>query len=399
MSQDALKAYSQEYINEMAKNRELSLQQIGVALATLKRQLTGAGKQVSFGYSEIEELFKNIKIETLKIVDKELTGITIKTIGRFRRLATGTDTIIHDDLLTDLQKTNSENIVAIETLKNELNLVNTFIEEKNVQLDTLNSEYINSKNELKKETEEKFKAAKELDKAKAELLSKQERMNSLKKQFDTLNDEKKKQDADLASKEAIISQLKDQSESTDQSITAALSMMEEQYQTQSKFFEEEKQKAIEEAVNQAIIQTQKDAERQFEIEVSSLKRQIEEESKAKNALEKTRMNLDSMIRELKSDRQELREEYKRCQFQLKDTSDKEYFFKELVENSDLASILILIQMGGKMNIENLAKSVGVHIVKLQQKLEELAVKKLVKIQDGDVIINYKQRTEERKKFF
>ena len=72
-----MREYSQRFIKEMAKDRETSIQKIGVVISGLRRQTTMSGRDV-YKHEDIDELFKSLRNETKRVVDQELTGITIK---------------------------------------------------------------------------------------------------------------------------------------------------------------------------------------------------------------------------------------------------------------------------------------------------------------------------------
>ena len=77
MTKISLKEFGLEFINEMAKDRKVSQQEIGVVVSGTKSTLLSQGLP-HFSYQDIDTLIKNIRKETARIVDSELTRITIK---------------------------------------------------------------------------------------------------------------------------------------------------------------------------------------------------------------------------------------------------------------------------------------------------------------------------------
>ena len=86
MSSKTLKQYGLEYIDEMAQDRGLAQQEVQVVIAGAKQTILGPATQYTL--KQIEKYSSYVQEQVSHILDAELNRITIKSLGRLRRIIT-----------------------------------------------------------------------------------------------------------------------------------------------------------------------------------------------------------------------------------------------------------------------------------------------------------------------
>ncbi|UCE12237.1 MAG: hypothetical protein JSV04_08520, partial [Candidatus Heimdallarchaeota archaeon] len=112
MTAKTLKEYGLEFINEMAKDRHVAQQEIGVVISGAKSALLTRGSK-HFTYKDLDEYSKQVRKDTSRIVDSELTRLTLKSLGRIRRIVQGDARFVEEVSATDFEE-------QVDTLNTEL---------------------------------------------------------------------------------------------------------------------------------------------------------------------------------------------------------------------------------------------------------------------------------------
>ncbi|MHA2111956.1 MAG: hypothetical protein ACW98W_10785, partial [Candidatus Hodarchaeales archaeon] len=126
MTQKTLKEFGLEFITEMANDRKVAQQEIGVVVSSAKSYLISKGLQ-HYSYNDIDDLIKQIRKETANVVDGELTRITIKSLGRVKEALASSDFILKDESSPEQEET-------LNTLKENISELKNQIKEKNLEL-------------------------------------------------------------------------------------------------------------------------------------------------------------------------------------------------------------------------------------------------------------------------
>ena len=96
-SQD-IRKYGLEFINDLAKDREVAVQSLGVAFSAMKTELRSSKiltRSNEFKY--IDNLMKRFREEVNRNFESQLTRITIKSLGWLKRVMKGEQILVSDD--------------------------------------------------------------------------------------------------------------------------------------------------------------------------------------------------------------------------------------------------------------------------------------------------------------
>ncbi|MFX0085875.1 MAG: hypothetical protein ACFFAU_09380 [Candidatus Hodarchaeota archaeon] len=360
-----LKEYGLEFINEIAKERTSAQQEIGVVISGAKSSLVSQGSQ-HFTYQDIDDFVKIVRKQTLQIVDSELTKITIKSLARIRGVIHG-----EQKFLEIIESTVSEE--EKQQLEEEIKNLKIQIKEKNSQIAELEHERDTTKNIFEKNQDELNENKMEIRRLQNQLenLHEQEKINQ--KRLDEVTNE-------LGRKEALIENLKENEKIHEKDIQEALASIAETYQIQEDYFARQ----LEESVQQRLKQVRQEYDLELEEMQSRLKNEIQRYEEADKQHKKTVTRLEESLTMAEEEQRELQEELTKI---VNETTQRSYileYVQRLLSTHPLyASILILLNLGGSLDISTMAMSVGAHPLKLKQMLDDLVSKGLITISHDD----------------
>lgn len=360
-----LRQYGLEFIEEMARDRERSLSEVGVVISSAKTSFFSGRHQPTF--NDAEEFVKYCRKEVSKIVDGELSKITIKSLGRIRKVITGQDKFSVDD------SEHSKVVSKIKDLETQLDDLKSQIKTKNTEIRELEI----NRDELQKEiTDQKD----HLDQATLEVKKGQSQIESLKAQHETTMKSLEKAKTDLQTQTNLIDELKKADEDKSKDIESAMATMVQTYQSQ----EDYTNKLVEETVQHRL----EEANREFALEQEDLSNRLQQElNKSKESAdqyEKTIKRLEESITMAEGEQQALKDRIDQITQEKTEGGMLLDYTQRLLSSHPLyGSVLILMNLGGTMDLATLAKSVGAHPVRLLQMMEELSQKGLISISMDD----------------
>ncbi len=360
-----LKEYGLEFINEITKERKSAQQEIGVVISGAKSSLVSQGTQ-HFTYQDIDDFVKIIRKQTLQIVDSELTKITIKSLARIPGVIHG-----EQKFLEIVESTVSEE--EKQQIEEEIKNLRIQIKEKNDQISELEHERDTTKGIFEKNQDELNENKMEIRRLQNQLenLHEQEKINQ--KRLDEVTHE-------LGRKEALIENLKENEKIHEKDIQEALASIAETYQIQEDYFARQ----LEESVQQRLKQVRQEYDLELEEMQSRLKNEIERYEEAEKQHKKTVTRLEESLVMAEEEQHVLQEKITKV---VNETSQRnlilEYVQRLLSTHPLYASILILLNLGGSLDISTMAMSVGAHPLKLKQMLDDLVSKGLITISPDD----------------
>ncbi|MFW9905217.1 MAG: hypothetical protein ACFFFH_12835 [Candidatus Thorarchaeota archaeon] len=371
MAQKTLKEYGLEFINEMAKDREVAQQEIGVGISGAKSSLVNQGLP-HFTYKDMEEFVKIIRKETARIVDAELTRITLKSLGRIRQVIQSDATFLHEVTSTVNEEQIQEFGIEIQNLKDQ-------IREKNTQLSQLEHEREENRQEFEKSKDK-------LDSQDIEIKRLQNQVQNLQEQEQLSRKSVIEIRSELAAKEALIEKLKENEKIHEKDIEEALASIAETYQIQEDYYA----RMLEEAVQQRLKQVRQDYDLEIEEMQARLKNEIERHEADSKQHKITVSRLEEALTMAEQEQQTLQEKLAQVYDERSQRNLILEYTQRLLSTHPLyASILILLNLGGSLDLPTLAMSVGAHPTRLKQMLEEeLVSRNLITISPDDPPIVY-----------
>ncbi|MHA2203466.1 MAG: hypothetical protein ACW991_07235 [Candidatus Hodarchaeales archaeon] len=371
MAQKTLKEYGLEFINEMAKDREVAQQEIGVVVSGAKSSLVNQGLQ-HFTYKDMEEFVKIIRKETSRIVDGELTRISIKSLGRIRQ-------VIQSDATFLQEATTSVTEEQIQEFETEITNLKDQIREKNTQLSQLEHEREETRRTSEENQDKVNKHEMEIKRLQLQVQNVQEQEELSQKRVVEIRSE-------LAAKEALIENLKENEKIHEKDIEEALASIAETYQIQEDYYA----RMLEDAVQQRLKQVRQDYDLEIEEMQTRLKNEIERHTEDSKQHKITVSRLEEAVDMAEKEQQTLQE---KLTIVYDERSQRnmilEYTQRLLSTHPLYASILILLNLGGSLDLPTLAMSVGAHPIKLKQMLEEeLVSRNLITLSTDDPPIVY-----------
>ena len=365
MSPKTLKEYGLEFINEMAKNRDVAQQEIGVVISGTRSSLVSQGLP-HFSYKDMEDFTKNIRKQTAQIVDGELTRITIRSLGRIREVIQS-DTKFLQEVPTS---TSDEQVQEIET---EIKKLKDQIRDKNAQLSQLEHERDDNRQifeENKDKVNEQEIEIKRLQ-LQSQSLQEQEKLNL--KQMEEIR-------SDLATKSALIQHLKENEKIHEKDIEEALASVAETYQIQEDYYA----RMLEEGIQQRLKKVRQDYDLEIEEMQTRLKNEIQRHEEDIKQHRTTVSRLEEAFSMSEEEQRVLQEKLTQVYNERTERNLLLDYTDRLLSTHPLyASILILLNLGGSLDLPTLARSVGAHTIKLRQMLEDLVSKNLITITTDD----------------
>ena len=163
-------------------------------------------------------------------------------------------------------------------------------------------------------------------------------------------------------------------------IEEALASIAETYQIQEDYFARQ----LEESVQQRLKQIRQEYDLELEEMQSRLKNELNRYEKTDKQHKKTVARLEESLAVAEEEQNSLQVKLTKI---VDETSERnvllEYTQRLLSTHPLYASILILINLGGSLDISTLALSVGAHPLKLKQMLDEFVTKGLITISHDD----------------
>jgi len=361
MASKTLRDYGLEFINEMTNDRKIAQQEIGVRISGAKSALTTQGLP-HFSYQDIEEFVKSVREATTRIVDSELTKITIKSLGRIKQVIQSDEAFIQSVASPETEDKVLELMDEIQALKDQIKEKNTNINNLEQERDEIQTTYEKNKDQIDR-----------LEMEIKRLQIQVETIPNLQKQLEEAHQE-------VSAKDALIEKLKESEKIHEQDINEALASVADTYQIQQNYF----QTMLDEQLEQREKQFKQEAELQLEEIQNRLDNEIRrhEESDEQHKITVTRM--EETIKLSEEEIIKFQEKLKQVYDEREDRNLLLDYTQRLLSNHPLyASILILLNLGGTLDLPTMARSVGAHTVKLRQMLEELVTRGLISITDTD----------------
>jgi hypothetical protein len=366
MAQKTLKEYGLEFINEMAKDREVAQQEIGVGISGAKSSLVNQGL-AHFTYKDMEEFVKIIRKETARIVDGELTRITLKSLGRIRQVIQSDATFLQEATSTVSEEQIQEFETEIQNLRDQ-------VREKNTQLSELEREREENRRRFEENKDKVGKQDIEIKRLHNQVQNLQEQEELSQKSVVEIRSE-------LAAKEALIEKLKENEKIHEKDIEEALASVAETYQIQEDYYA----RMLEEAVQQRLKQTRQDYDLEIEEMQTRLKNEIERHEADSKQHKITVSRLEETLTMAEQEQQTLQEKLAQVYDERSQRNLILEYTQRLLSTHPLyASILILLNLGGSLDLPTLAMSVGAHPTRLKQMLEEeLVSRNLITLSPDD----------------
>ncbi len=365
MIRKTLKEYGLEFINEMAKDREVAQQEIGVGISAARSSIMTRGVQ-HFSYKEMEEFIKSMRKSTARIVDGELTRITLKSLGRIRQ-------IIQSDAKFLEEVTHPETEDQIQGLETEVQKLKDQIKEKNIQLSQLEREREENRLIFEKNKDKVSEQEIEIKRLALQVQNLQEQEELNNKQIGEIRSE-------LATKAALIEKLKENEKIHEKDIEEALASIAETYQIQEDYYA----RMLEEGIQQRLKQVRQDYDLELEEMQTRLKNEIQRHEEDTKQHKITITRLEEALIMLEEEQQVLQDKYTQVYDERTQRNLILEYTQRLLSTHPLyASILILLNLGGTLDLPTLAMSVGAHPIKLKQMLEELVSRNLISISSDD----------------
>jgi chromosome segregation ATPase len=361
----SLKEFGLEFINEMAADRKVAQQEIGVVMSGTRSSIVTQGTQ-HFTYQDMDTLIKNIRKETARIVDSELTRITIKSLGRIKEVISSSITIYDTD-------DSSEKIKLDESTREEIKNLKSQIKDQNRQLQQLETEKTQIQTQLAASSDQIAEIETEVKRVQTQYNNQQKELELHQKQSDNLLNE-------VQLKQALIDNLREKEIIHEKDIQEALASVAETYQIQENYY----QRMLEEGIQQRT----KEIRQEIEIDLEELNNKVETLATRADETQKAhKITVDRLEEGLKITEEELKVSQENLAKALTEKLEKnvllDYTQRLLSTHPLYASILILLNLGGVLDLPTLAMSVGAHPLKLMQMLQELVNKGLITVSSDD----------------
>ncbi|MHA2238365.1 MAG: hypothetical protein ACXAB2_08375 [Candidatus Hodarchaeales archaeon] len=365
MTMKSLKEFGLEFINEMAADRKVAQQEIGVVMSGTRSSIVTQGTQ-HFTYQDMDTLIKNIRKETARIVDSELTRITIKSLGRIKEVISSSITIYDTD-------DSSEKIKLDESTREEIKNLKSQIKDQNRQLQQLETEKTQIQTQLAASSDQIAEIETEVKRVQTQYNNQQKELELHQKQSDSLLNE-------VQLKQALIDNLREKEIIHEKDIQEALASVAETYQIQENYY----QRMLEEGIQQRA----KEIRQEIEIDLEELNNKVETLTTRADETQKAhKITVDRLEEGLKITEEELKVSQENLAKALTEKLEKnvllDYTQRLLSTHPLYASILILLNLGGVLDLPTLAMSVGAHPLKLMQMLQELVNKGLITVSSDD----------------
>ncbi len=437
-----LQKYGLEFIQDLANDRKLVMQSLGVAVSSFKTNMKQSNilkRREDREY--VENLLKSFDKEAKRTVENQLTQITLKSLKWIKNILIRDERIIikeehkDEELVNQLQR-------KIESLSTEINQLNENkqslqrqLREKEANIQELDRNHTRINEELQQqlsiERSRLESLSEQLNNNQVMIKNLQEQVEDRKKQVTTLKEQNEAANLLVIDKNDEISRLNSELKSINESLDAtsqeAMAVWAQSYQE----LEENHQKTLnelkreyEERTNSRIEESKtnhlneiNNLKQKFGEEKTQLKSQLKELEMKNKDLSDQLLKIDSEVNVLTDQKNEylneitenknLIEHLEKEIKEIKDKKDEKY--KELIAEfkksttdlrnvndyvdkvlslSNFAPITILLSMNGEMKLDHLAKSVGMDPIVLDNQLQPLYQRDLIDIRsDGMIVAN------------
>ena len=449
-SQD-IRKYGLEFINDLAKDRKVAVESLGVAFSAMRTELRGSKiltRSAEFKY--IDDLMKRFREEVNRNFESQLTRITIKSLGWLKRVMRGEQILVSDEsreeelqqTINDLSrqlKSKSSELSKLSEISLKIQVLEKQVEDKDREIQELKTTKLNEIHELQQQLlQEKNRAdtvslenkslQEELFDYQLELEEKIKLTNGLEEQNTKLNSELITTRGEVTRLTSSLEQARSAVDQTDEDVTAAMQQWATSYQQQEEYFQQtlsDTKKQYEEMIRtklqEASGQHQKELnnlneklserdsrEKGYQSQISELEMEKQTVSERKEQLElvveelsqkheDNLLKITDLTKEIKEVKAELEEEKAKetdtSGFQLRDiqlarAQSKSDWLEQCLSYSNFAPLTILIRMGNEMTLDSLAKSVGMDPIVLDNQLKVLHNRDLIDIRnDGMIVAN------------
>lgn len=440
-----IRKYGLEFINDLAIDREVAVQSLGVAFSAMKTELKESRivtRSEEFKY--IDELTKHFREEVNRNFESQLTRITIKSLGWIKRvLMQGEKILVKDESREDeLQQTIDTLTHQLKTktrkLEREITTLKEQFERKDQDLQDLKAEHMEKIQELQQQVISEKNRANSVSlqnkNLQEELFDYQLEMEERIKRTSSLEEQNTQLNMDLVTSTGEISRLKSSLEqtravsATDDEVTAAMEQWAISYQQQEEYFQQtlretkgQYEEMIKIKLKENVDQHQKELNQlnekllerntrldEYLSQISELKMNSQALSEKKKQLEsnvedisrkfddnleigkKQKHQIEQLQDELEAEKTKEREskELYLQDIQLTRTKKKSDWLEQCLSYSNFAPLTILLRMGNEMSLDALAKSVGMDPIVLDNQLQVLYKRDLIDIRlDGMIVAN------------
>lgn len=446
-SQD-IRKYGLEFINDLAKDRKVAVQSLGVAFSTVKTELRESliiTRSQDFKY--IDDLMKHFREEVNRNFESQLTRVTIKSFAWIKRVLMQEEKILVKDEsreeelqqnVNDLTRQVKTKSAELSRVQPKVQILEERLEEREQTLQELKSTKMDEIHELQQQVlSEKNRAdnasmqnkslQEELFDFQVELEERIKQASSLEEQNTQLNMELVTVKGEIIRLTTSLEQARSTVTATDDDVTAAMEQWTISYQQQEDYFQktlEETKKQYEEMIqtklqeradqHQKELDLVKEKLNEKELQEKELQDQFSELSLDKQDLTHRKEQLESLVNELTARNDEISNEIKeqKHQFeelqkeldeekakaderalklrdiQLAKNQSRAEWLEQCLSYSNFSPLTILLRMGNEMDLESLAKSVGMDPIVLDNQLQVLHKRDLIDIRrDGMIIAN------------
>ncbi|MFX1516710.1 MAG: hypothetical protein ACFFC6_10395 [Promethearchaeota archaeon] len=449
-SQD-IRKYGLEFINDLAKDREVAVQSLGVAFSAMKTELRSSKiltRSAEFKY--IDDLMKRFREDVNRNFESQLTRITIKSLGWLKRVMRGEQILVSDEsreeelqkIINDLSrqlKSKSAELSKLSELSPRNKVLETQVETKDREIQELKTAKLKEIHELQQQIlQEKNRAdtvSSENKSLQEELFDYQLELEERIKQTTFLEEQNTQLSSDLIATKGEITRLTSSLEQarsavdqTDEDVTAAMQQWAISYQQQEEYFQQtllgtksQYEEMIKVKLKELVEQHQKETsslneklserdsrEKEYLNQISELEIEKQTVSERKEQLdlvveefsqkyEDQQQKITKLTTEIEKLQEELEEEKAKepempgihlRDIQLARAQSKAEWLEQCLSYSNFAPLAILIRMGNEMTLDALAKSVGMDPIVLDNQLKALHNRDLIDIRnDGMIVAN------------
>lgn len=446
-----IRKYGLEFINDLAKDREVAVQSLGVAFSGMKTSLRESKiltRSNEFKY--IDNLMKRFREEVNRNFESQLTRITIKSLGWIKRVLRGEQILVRDEsreeelqkIINDLSrqlKSKSAELSKLSEIHPKIQTMEKQVENKDREIQEIKTTKMKEIHELQQQVLlEKNRAdsvsletkslQEELFDFQLELEERIKQITSLEEQNTQLNSDLIAAKGEIARLISSLEQARGAVDQTDEDVTAAMQQWAMSYQQQEEYFQktlmdtkEQYEDMIKSKSQEATDQHQKELynlneklsdrdlrEKEFQNQISELEMEKQTLSERKEQLELDVEDLSQKYEDNQHRVTDLKQRIDELQVELDEEKAKEPestglqlrdiqlslaeskadWLEQCLSYSNFSPLTILIRMGNEMTLESLAKSVGMDPIVLDNQLQVLHNRDLIDIRhDGMIVAN------------
>ncbi len=446
-----IRKYGLEFINDLAKDREVAVQSLGVAFSAMKTELRESKiltRSNEFKY--IDDLMKRFREEVNRNFESQLTRITIKSLGWLKRVMRGEQILLTDGSREDeLQqiindqsrqlKSKSSELSKLSEISPKIQALETQVGHKDREIQELKATKLKEIHELQQQVlQEKNRAdsaslenkslQEELFDFQLELEERIKQTTSLEEQNTQLNSDLIVAKGEIARVTSSLEQARSAVDQTDEDVTAAMQQWALSYQQQEEYFQqtlkdtkEQYEEMIKNKLQETMDQHQKELnnlneklserdsrEKEYQSQVLELEMEKQTISERKEQLELAVEELSQKHEDNQRKVTDLKQEIEELQVELEEEKTKEPespglhlrdiqlalaesksdWLEQCLSYSNFGPLTILIRMGNEMTLDALAKSVGMDPIVLDNQLQILHKRDLIDIRhDGLIVAN------------